>query len=306
MAFLLGIGFFLVYFVVLAPPIDYPQGTYLKVKQGTTVSQAAQLLKDKHLIRSKAVFEGLVRLVGRNNIYAGEYFFPSRQSAFTVARRLAYGDYEVTPMRMVFYEGLTAAQMAKQLEKVPDFDEEGFLAEAKPKEGYLFPDTYFVLPGEDYQTLLSAMQNNFDTHIDSASTTIAKFGKPLNEVIVMASLLEREAPDLESRRIIAGILWHRIDIGMLLQVDAVFPYIIGKNTFEVTREDLKVDSPYNTYKYKGLPPGAIANPGFNSILAAVTPVKSNYLFYLSDRQGNFHYCATYSCHQANARKYLGN
>ncbi len=93
---------------------------------------------------------------------------------------------------------------------------------------------------------------------------------------------------------------------MALQVDAVFPYIIGKSSLELTRADLKTDSPYNTYTHKGLPPGPIANPGMTSIIAAVTPIKSNYVFYLSDKQGNFHYCATYACQLANQKKYLGN
>lgn len=308
MAFLMGVLAFLVYFVTLAAPLDFPTGTYLRVKEGQTLREVGQTLKDKHLIRSVAVFEALVRMLGNDKkIYAGEYFFSGRQNGWVVARRLAYGDFELTPIRMVFYEGLTAEQMATLLAKrVPDFDAETFLALGKPKEGYLFPDTYFILPGEDPELVLHAMQNNMEAHLEAASTTIEKFGKPLNEVITMASLLEREAPDIKSRRMIAGILWHRIQIGMPLQVDAVFPYIIGKSSLELTKADLKVDSPYNTYLHKGLPPGPIANPGMNSIIAAVTPTKSSYLFYLSDKEGNFHYCATYACQLANQRKYLGN
>jgi len=105
---------------------------------------------------------------------------------------------------------------------------------------------------------------------------------------------------------IAGLLWHRIDIGMRLQVDAVFPYIIGINTFELTKADLATTSPYNTYINKGLPPGPIANPSIDSILAAVTPVKNNYVYYLSDMYGNLHFCQTYACQLANQHKYLGN
>ena len=93
---------------------------------------------------------------------------------------------------------------------------------------------------------------------------------------------------------------------MPLQVDAVFPYIMGKNTFELTREDLQFDSPYNTYKYKGLPPGPINNPGIDAILAAATPVKTKYVYFLSDKSGNFHYAVTYEQHLANKKKYLGN
>lgn len=308
LAFLLGILGYLVYFLTLGAPIDFPVGSYLRVSGGQTLVQVGEQLKAKHLIRSVAVFEGLVRLLGNDQkIYAGEYFFSSRESVWTVAERLSSGDYELTPVRMVFYEGLTAKDMANLLaKKVPDFDAVAFFAAGQPKEGYLFPDTYFVLPGEDPGLLLRSMQRNFETRVDAASSTIQKFGKPLSEVITMASLLEREAADSKSRRIIAGILWHRIAIGMPLQVDAVFPYIIGKNSFQLTKADLKVDSPYNTYKYKGLPPGPIANPGMSSILAAVTPIKTSYLFYLSDKQGNFHYSATYAGQLANSRKYLGN
>ena len=121
----------------------------------------------------------------------------------------------------------------------------------------------------------------------------------------MASLLEEEAATLEDRQIIAGILWRRMAAGMPLQVDAVFPYIIGKNSFELTTNDLKTDSPYNTYTNRGLPPGPITNPGLDSILAAVTPQKTSYVYYLSDHDGNFHYSTTYEQHLQAKAKYLG-
>ena len=137
-----------------------------------------------------------------------------------------------------------------------------------------------------------------------AQDAIKKSGRTQDEILTMASILEKEASKIKDRQQIAGVLWHRIDVGMPLQVDAVFPYIIGKNTFELTREDLAVDSPYNTYKYKGLPPGPIGNPGLDSILAAATPIKSKYVFFLSDKQGNFHYAVTYAQHLVNKAKYL--
>lgn len=307
-AFLIGVLVYLVYFITLASPNNFPTGSYLRIKDGQTVAQVAEQLKARGIIRSTAVFEGVVRIIGSpHKVYAGEYFFPGRENAYQVAARLAYGDYELVPVKLTFYEGLTAAQMADLLaKKVPDFDAETFLMVGKSREGYLFPDTYYVLPGEDPLVLLGAMDRDFTVHIDSASTTIAKFGKPLPDIIVMASLLEREAPTMHDRQIIAGILWHRISLGMPLQVDAVFPYILGKPGTQLTHEDLKVDSPYNTYTNKGLPPGPIANPGMTSILAAVTPIKTSYLFYLSDKQGNFHYCATYACQLSNVSRYYGN
>jgi UPF0755 protein len=307
-AFLVGTLLYLLYFLTLGEPLGFPSGSYLRIKDGQSVAQVAQLLKDHQIIRSTAIFEALIRLWGsQKKLYAGEYFFPNRENVIEVSRRLAFGDFELTPVKMVFFEGLTAKQMAAQLDKkVPDFDADTFVTLGQAKEGYLFPDTYYVLPGEDPSVLLGAMQSDFASHVDSASTTIKKFGKPLGEVIVMASLLEREAPTMHDRQIIAGILWRRIALGMPLQVDAVFPYILGKNGTQLTKDDLKVDSPYNTYTHKGLPPGPIANPGLTSILAAATPIKTSYLYYLSDKRGNFHYCATYDCQLSNVRRYLGN
>jgi UPF0755 protein len=156
--------------------------------------------------------------------------------------------------------------------------------------------------------VVTALENNLkinlaDTNLQNA---IAKYGKPLPEVLVMASILQKEAASLKDRQAIAGLLWHRIVIGMPLQVDAVFPYILGKNTFQVTKTDLATTSAYNTYVNKGLPPGPIDNPSMQAILAAVTPVKSNYVYYMSDLQGNLHFCITYTCQLANQRKYLGN
>ena len=145
----------------------------------------------------------------------------------------------------------------------------------------------------------------FERRLAPLAKRIADFGKPLHDVLTMASLVEGEARTREARRHIAGILWHRVELGMPLQVDAVFPYILGKNTYEVTTEDLRVDSPYNTYRYTGLPPGPINNPSLDAITAALNPTPSNYLYYLSDKEGIMHYATTHEEHLINRAKYLG-
>jgi UPF0755 protein len=308
-AFLGGVLLFLIYFVTIAPPLNFPNGSLLKIKEGTNVGQLAGELKRKNIIHSELLFEAAIRAYGSDRIVAGEYFFPGSQNVLTVARRISRGDHDLVPVRVTFAEGSTAKQMAVVLaNKVPDFDAATFLAIATPHEGMLYPDTYFFMPGEEPQLVVTALQNNFKLHVGDIElqNAIAKFGKPLSEVIVMASLLEKEAATLKDRQLIAGLLWHRLDIGMKLQVDAVFPYIIGVNTFDLTKADLATTSPYNTYVYKGLPPGPIANPSASSILAAVTPVKTKSVFYLSDMQGNLHFCETYKCQLANQHKYLGN
>ena len=307
-ALLTGVLLFLIYFLLFAPPDDFPTGSYINIAQGQTYAQIAETLKQKGLIRSTTLFKLGAKLYhGNPSVTAGEYFFSGPETVFTVARRLAKADRELTSLRITLPEGATTKDMASILaKKLPDFDAKTFLAKASAKEGYLFPDTYFLLPGEDPTTVLNSLEENFKKHVSDPSVeqAVVSFGKPLSDILAMASLLEKEAADSHSRRVISGILWKRISLGMPLQVDAVFPYILGKNTFQLTLADLKTDSPYNTYVHKGLPPGPIANPSMDAILAAATPIKTNYLFYLSDMQSNLHYSATYAGQLANQRKYL--
>jgi len=259
-------------------------------------------------VRSARTFREVARLLGDDRrIPAGVYYFPTPQNLIEIAIRVTTGDFETTPIRVTVPEGATVEQISRiLLQKLPTFDRRAFLSAAEGKEGYLFPDTYFFMPGDSTGTILSVFNNNFNSHLLKAQKQIAAFKKPLPEVLTMASLLEKEASDTRSRRIIAGILWHRIQIGMPLQVDAVFPYIIGKNSFQLTLDDLKTDSPYNTYTNKGLPPSPISNPSLDSITAAVTPIKTDYLFYLSDKQGNFHFAATYQQFLVYKHRYLGS
>jgi UPF0755 protein len=298
------------YSVLLAAPPQFPTPTLLNVKKGTTLSVIASKLKEKHLVNYATLFELVARgMVKEGTIVAGEYSFTRPESVISMARRLTSGDFQVAPVKIRIEEGASALQITNLLRnQLPDFDAEAFYALASPLEGTLFPDTYFFLPGQDPELIIDAMTDNFDEHMRDATLAarIATFGKPVHDVLVMASLLEKEAAVMQDRRIIAGILWRRIDNNMLLQVDAVFPYIIGKNTFNLTRADLQTDSPYNTYKYKGLPPGPIGNPSIDAISAAVTPLTTSYVYYLSDREGNMHYATTYAQHLANKAKYLSN
>lgn len=307
-AFLSGVLIFLIYFVTVSPPLGFPVGALLKIEKGKSTIDIAKELQNRHIVRSALIFAAVAKLYGGEHaVVAGEYFFPGEENVFTIARRLSSGDYELTPVRVTIPEGANAREITALLkQKIADFDSETFLKTAQQKEGYLFPDTYFFLPGADPHEVVYALLENFKnkTVTPQVKETLAKFNKPLADVVTMASLLEKEAPRTYDRQIIAGILWHRIAIGMPLQVDAVFPYIIGVNSLQLTREQLKTPSPYNTYTNKGLPQGPIANPGLDSIMAAMTPVKTKYVFYLSDLHGTFHYCVTYACHLANQRRYL--
>ena len=297
---------YLIFLGTFSAPINFPSGAYVKVSSGESVREIAQDFEDRGVVNSAGLFKILVRALGDDkHIPAGTYFFADKQNMIWVAERLVAGDFETTPIKVTIIEGATNQDIAKLLlQKLPEFGAQNFLKGAR--EGYMFPDTYFFRPGDDASAILSVFANNFQVQLRSIQKQVAASGHSLDDLVTMASLLEKEASKTEDRRMLAGILWHRIAIGMPLQVDAVFPYIIGKNSFQLTLNDLKIESPYNTYTNKGLPVGPIDNPSLDSILAAATPIKSNYLYYLSDKDGNFHYAVTYAQHMANRAKYIGN
>lgn len=293
---------------LIAAPPDFHAPRIVTIEEGTGLSAAAADLEARGVVRNSDVFLAAALIVGgERSLIAGDYYFPGPQNAFTIAARLTTGDYELDPVRITLPEGATVREMALILsEQLAYFDAQAFIALADGKEGYLFPDTYYFMPTASAETIVRAMENNFYRRIEPLAAEIASSGHTLHDIVTMASLLEKEASDPKVRRMIAGILWRRIDIGMKLQVDAVFPYIIGKNTFEVTMDDLMVDSPYNTYRYKGLPLGPIANPSLSSLEAAVRPIESNYLFYLADMRGVTHYSKTYAEHLRKQKLYLGS
>lgn len=297
---------YIIFMTNFAAPIGFPSGAYIRIDKGATLTAVAQTLEERRIVDSAFKFKVVTKILGDDrHIVAGEYYFSRQENMFWVALRVLNGDFETVPVRVTVPEGATVNDISMiLLQKVPEFNRREFVERAK--EGYMFPDTYFFRPGQSTEAILSVFENNFRVKMLKVQKEILASGHTQEEIIIMASLLEKEAADTQSRRMIAGILWHRIEIGMPLQVDAVFPYIIGKNSFTLTLEDLKIDSPYNTYKYKGLPIGPIANPGLDSILAAATPVKTKYVFYLSDMNGKFHYATTYAQHLVNKKKYLGS
>jgi UPF0755 protein len=148
------------------------------------------------------------------------------------------------------------------------------------------------------------MRENVEKKLLPLSADIAAFGKSLSDIVILASLLEEEARTTNTRRTIAGILWKRLAIGMPMQVDAAFAKVNGKNTYQLTEDDLKTDHPYNTYTRAGLPPGPITNPGIDALHAALRPVETDWLYYLSDSDGNMHYARTHDEHLRNKRLYI--
>lgn len=287
-------------------PSRFPVGSYIEIKRGSTINDASNLLYSKKIIDHPRIFKLLTSILdGKSGIKAGYYFFPKKEGALHVSFRIATGNYKITPVKITIKEGTSVSEIAKILgTEMKTISKAEFISKAKNHEGYLFPDTYYFNPAASSDEVISLMRNNFDVQTASIQEEIKGFSKPLKDVITMASIIEKEARTEESRRIIAGILWKRLKIGMPLQVDATFLYVNGKSTFDLTLEDLKTDSPYNTYAYKGLPAGPITNPGLKAILSTITPIETKYLYYLSDLKGDMHYAVTHDEHVANKDRYL--
>ncbi|MFA6227123.1 MAG: endolytic transglycosylase MltG [Candidatus Paceibacterota bacterium] len=299
--------FFIIFYIsFLSSPRDFPKGLIYDLKVGQTLSSLASDLSSKHIIKSEFLFKGLVFVIsGNSRILEGDYAMPNAQNVVALAWRFAHGDTKISPMRITIPEGLNNYQVADLLYKnLQTFDKKEFLKYATKYEGYLFPDTYLIAPGTKENKVVDMMIENFDEKIKALNTEIKSFGKPLSDVVKMASILEGEARTIETRRTIAGILWRRISLGMPLQVDVSFKYINGKTSKMLTLDDLKIDSPYNSYTNKGLPPTPISNPGLLAIQAAITPIKTPYLYFLADSSGIMHYAVTHDGHVANKEKYL--
>lgn len=305
---IIGIIFLLVCFFVYftSPPRSFPNNSVFTVESGESVSSVAKKLEEKNVISSKFVFR-LLSLIfeGERKIQQGDYLLRSPETVFTLTQRFISGDFHIEQIKITIPEGWTNVQISDYLkDKVVAFDSKEFIKIAQKEEGFLFPETYFISPLSTSEKIVSTLRSSFDIYV-AKSDIIKNSKRPLKDIITMASIVEAEARTTESRKIVAGILWRRLSIGMPLQVDAVFNHINGKNTYELTLEDLKIDSPYNTYLYKGLPPGPINNPGLNSIDATVNPTQTDYLYFYSSKKGDMYYAKTYEDHKKNIVLYGG-
>ena len=272
------------YWYLFAPPVSFSPGSVVRISEGASVPEIAAELADAHVISHPALLRVMLRLAGASTtVQTGVYKFDTPVDLFRVAYRLVAGDYGLPPVRITFVEGTTARVAAARVAAAfPDVSAAEFLAAASGQQGYLFPDTYFFQSGADAASIVARMRSNFDTKIAPLLPDISASGHSLSDIVTMASLVEGEASSTADRRMVAGILWNRIKAGMPLQVD-------------VARE---------TYTHRGFPAQPINNPGLDSLDAATNPTKTNYLYYLTGRDGLMHYATTYAGHQANLRKYL--
>ena len=305
----------------LGTPMD-PNDLTLRdfaVKQGTTSAAVARDLEERAFVPSAFFVQAYVALHGLDTEFKAGTFRISR--SMTPRQIVAKLTDKAPSEKVTLVEGATVRDLAELLEergiaaaesvvacvKSCAF-EHAFLAE-KPRgvdlEGYLFPDTYALHAGMGVPEILDVFLTNFGRRVNEERRAKAKaMDHTLHEVITMASLIEREVTETEDRKIVSGILWRRLELGIPLGVDASTLYAVGKRGSHPTAEDLQSDSPYNTRKRKGMPPGPINNPGLDAIDAALDPTDTEYLFYLTDENGAVHYARTNAEHEANKDRYL--
>lgn len=297
------------YIIFWSAPKEYPVGSLFNLEYGQTLSTVSKELETKNIIQSEFWFKSFVYVfsLGDVKVLAGDYNLTKQQSVVTIAWRISHGKFDIVPIKVTIPEGLNSFEIVDILSKtLPSFHKSEFsqIIKSKNLEGYLFPDTYFLLPNMTTEQIVKTMNDNFNEKIKSLEGEIKSFGKSLSDVIKMASIIEEEARTDESRKIVAGILWKRITLGMALQVDSSFKYINGKTTATLSTEDLKIDSPYNSYTHRGLPPTPISNPGLRAISDTINPIKTPYLYFLTGNDGNMYYAQTFEQHVANKFKYL--
>lgn len=280
--------------------------TVITIPSGYSVEQTARSLHEHDLVRSPLAFSLYSRLYSKS-IKAGTYrFIPGNYSLSEVYTRITTADYGDIYIRLTIPEGSTRNEIARLLEESElAISRDEFLEQTQNLEGYLFPDTYFLLPDSSVEDVITVMQRTFDTLRKEYEDDIRNSGRSFEDIITMASIIEKEATsDQEEMKLVSGILWKRIDEGMLLQVDAPFLYTQGKTSEQLRIADLRADGPYNTYTRLGLTPTPISNPGRAAIEAAIYPTESLYYFYLHDTNGTIRYGVTHDDHVRNKQRYL--
>ena len=303
---------------VSSPVGDNSESQRFVIAKGSSASTVSVNLEKEGLIKSALAFKIYVQVFDKSkNINAGEFNLSSSMTLQEIADALGKGPLELW---VTIPEGLRREEVVqkfvKGLEKNGDTREvfiQEFLDFSKGQEGYLFPDTYLFPRDVSGKKVVEKMLSNFEIKYAEVGNN-PKFDK--KDIVIMASLIEKETKTDEERPLVSGILWKRIDAGWFLQVDACSQYFLGGEKCivenescdwwpELTLSDLENSNKYNTYKNYGLPPTPIANPGLTSLSAAANPTESTYWYYIHSPDGVIHFAVDLSEHNMNIRKYLG-
>ena len=279
-----------------------------KISNGEGGKEIAQNLEKHDLIKSDFLFKLYAVLQGGSKkLQAGTYLLSPSMSVAKIFKKIVSGD--ALKEKITIIEGWNLRDIAWYFENKAMFQAEELLELSETfenkLEGYLFPDTYFIDKDTALGDIVRIMLDNFDKKVSpELRQEIENQGKSISQIITMASLLEKEVRDYQDKQIVSGVLWKRMKIGMPLQVDATISYITHKKTSKISKAETQIDSPYNTYIYRGLPRGPICNPGLDSIKAAVYPEESDYWYYLSSLEGETIFSKTLEEHNIAKAKYL--
>jgi UPF0755 protein len=291
--------------------------TDVVIARGATFSQVVSALQEKGVLQHALAFRLLARLRHvDSDVKAGEYRFPARQTSDEILKRLVRG--EQFAVWVTIPEGYTAREIARALAGRALGDasayEHAFLHDGgtvvaggrTPNlEGYLFPSTYLIPTGDSPGQVTKILVDQFHKELPRDAAARAKtLGRTVPEVVVIASLIEREGKADEDRPLIASVIYNRLRRGMPLEVDASIEYTFAEHHDVITKRDLEIDSPYNTYRHTGLPPTPIANPGKASLDAAFRPATTDYLYYVAKPDGHSAFATTLQEHNANVARYL--
>lgn len=316
----------------LRPPGSSEQAVRVTISKGMGAKKVGETLEAKGLIRNTFLFSMWLKYKNEGSRFqAGDYDFKPGMTNGEIVAKLNNGEtVAAETIRFTIPEGFTVVQIADRLAKEGIVDKDKFMNAVRnpsqfsnstwtkqiptddnlryPIEGYLFPETYEMKKGSTESDIIDRMLAELDRKLGTLpedwQSVLEERGWTLHELLTAASLVEREVVVDEERPIVAGIILNRLDKKMPLQIDATIQYLLDKQKEKLTNDDLKVDSPYNTYQNKGLPPGPISSPSLKSIEAVLYPADTDYLYYVTKKDGsNTHlFAETYKQHQKNIRE----
>jgi UPF0755 protein len=279
----------------------------IDIPSGTNAKEIVDVLEKNEIIRkNNYTFRILIKLLKlEDKLKFGEYNLSPSMNMLQIVDKLVKG--KVIVYKITIPEGYTCTQIAELLDKKEVAEKETFLKLAKESEksweGYLFPDTYEVPKKYGAEKMVKAMLSNFNQiAIENKFTEKAeKIGFSLDEIIILASIIEKEAKFSDEKNKVSSVFHNRLKKGMKLQSCATIQYILETPKERLDENDLKIDSPYNTYLYKDLPSGPICNPGLDSIIAALEPEEEDYLYFVLGENGKHIFSKTYQEHLRNKK-----
>ncbi|MBN1222939.1 MAG: endolytic transglycosylase MltG [Candidatus Aminicenantes bacterium] len=316
--------FFLSWFssVFTSPKKGMEAETVFEVQKGESARDIAQNLRERGMIRREWAFIlGYKLFFAPRSLKAGEYAFRFPCSTKNVLEQITNGEVILHPVTVP--EGLTRLETAEQIQSQTGITRESFLlsseetsliedldTQAGDLEGYLYPETYNFVKGFGARDLVVAMVSQFrEVFSTQWQNTAVDLGLTIRDVVILASLIEKETSVAAERSLVSAVFHNRLKRGMKLDCDPTIIYVLkqeGRFKDRLRSKDLQLDSPYNTYLYSGLPPGPIANPGKESLWAALNPAKVDYLYFVSKNDGSHHFSPTFREHQNAVLKYQKN